>query len=175
MAEAPHFTVAPLTAHHDRADFQSGVEPLDRHLRVLAGQDVRRRLAAVFVFVDAATGAIAAYYTLSALSVDPGSLPLEVARRLPQRPVPCTLLGRLAVDTRYRGQGLGAAALAHALGRAQRAGEDVAAMAVVVDAKDEAARSFYEHHGFERFLDDEFRLFLPLQSAAKLFPGHATG
>ena len=175
MAEAHRFTVAPLAADHDRAAFQSRVEPLDRYLRVQAGQDVRRRLAAVFVFVDAATGTISAYYTLSAFSVDPGSLPVEVARRLPQRPVPCTLLGRLAVDTPYRGQGLGAAALAHALGRAQRAGEDVAAMAVVVDAKDEAARSFYEHHGFEQFLDDEFRLFMPLQSAAKLFPDAQTG
>lgn len=170
MTEPSRFAAEPLATRHDREAFRSGSASLDRYLQMQAGQDVRRRLAAVFVVVDKMNGAVAGYYTLSALSVSPGSFPTEVARRLPDRPVPCPLLGRLAVDERYRGQGLGVATLIDALRRANRTGGDVASMAVVVDAKDEAARCFYERHGFIRFLDDEFRLFIPIRSVAKQFP-----
>lgn len=170
MVDAARFIVESLAGHHDRAAFSCGVEPLDRYLHAQAGQDIRRRLATVFVMVDPMSGAIAGYYTLSAFSVDPGSLPAEVARRLPHRPVPCTLLGRLAVDARFRGQGLGSAALADALRRALQGSRDVASMAVVVDAKDATARSFYERHGFDRFLDDEFRLFIAMGAVTTLFP-----
>ena len=82
------------------------------------------------------SNAVLGYYTLSALSVDIGAWPEDVARKLPKYPaVPATLLGRLAVDTRLRGKGMGEHLLMDALRRAFEASRDVASVAVIVDAK----------------------------------------
>lgn len=167
---ASRFVVESLGSRHDRSAFSSGVSALDHYFRAQAGQDSRRRLASVVVLLDAETGGIAGFYTLSALQIDTVSLPPDLAKRLPRRPLPATLLGRLAVDSRYQGQGLGGRMLFHALARAYDASALVAAIGVVVDAKDEGARAFYERYGFARFVDDEFRLFIPMQSIAELFP-----
>lgn len=138
---------------------------LDRYLREQARQDQRRRLSAIFVLVDVANGAIAGFYSLSASQVEPSSLPHDIAKRLPRRPVPATLLGRLAVDLGYRGRQLGRGLLADALIRAAGVSQEIGAMAVIVDAKDDRARTFYERHGFRRFEDDPYRLFVPMADA----------
>jgi GNAT superfamily N-acetyltransferase len=114
----------------------------------------------VFVLDAPDQDRVVGYYTLSACMIDAESLPLELARRLPRRPAPATLLGRLAVDDRYRGLGFGRVLLADALARAASASREVGAMAVVVDAKDDQARSFYERFGFRRLVDNPYRLFL---------------
>jgi GNAT superfamily N-acetyltransferase len=165
-----NFRIQPLSEKHDRSAFSCGDEALDRYLREQAGQDRRRHLSAVFVLIDTETSLVAGYYTLSACQVEPHSLPVQLARRLPRRPVPATLIGRLAVDLRYRGRGLGRSLLADALLRAATVSLEVASIAVIVDAKDEAARAFYEHHGFRRFVDEPFRLYLPIAEAI-----HAAG
>ena len=172
MSEAtPRFRVEPLGSQHDRADFSCGVPVLDQYLQRQASQDRRRNAAAVFVLVDGDSETLAGYYTLSGASVEPASLPVEVARRLPRYDaLPATLLGRLAVDQRYRGTGLGKTLLLHALRRALDVNNEIAATVVLVDAKDDAARSFYEAHDFSRLLDQPYRLFLPLLAIARLFP-----
>ena len=163
------YVVEPLGRHHDRAGFSCGSEALDRYLREQAGQDVRNYLAAVFVLVDLMARTIAGYYTLSATAVEARELPAALTRRLPRYPLlPAVLLGRLAVDTRYRGRGLGALLLTDALKRSLGLREQVGAMAVVVDAKDDAARAFYERFGFQRFRDEEFRLYAPMGTIARL-------
>ncbi|MDE3175899.1 MAG: GNAT family N-acetyltransferase [Pseudomonadota bacterium] len=156
-----------LGPQHDRASFSSGVEPLDRYLRAQAGQDARKNMAATFVVVlpDAA---IAGYYTLSSTAVKLLELPDDVARRLPRYPlVPATLLGRLAVAERVRRQGYGRFLLADALLRALRS--EIASFAVIVDAKDEAARRFYERESFLPFPDLPRKLFRPMADIEKLF------
>lgn len=121
------------------------------------------------MLADLAAHLVAGYYTLSATSLAPTDLPADLARRLPRYlDLPAVLLGRLAVDSRYRGQGFGKLLLFDGLQRAYVHSDEVAAMAVVVDAIDDAARSFYERYGFERFLDDPGRLFLPMTTIAKL-------
>ncbi|HYX26811.1 MAG TPA: GNAT family N-acetyltransferase [Thermoanaerobaculia bacterium] len=107
--ESPPYRIDPLSAHHDRAAFASGVEPLDRYLRTQAGQDSRRRVASCFVLTRADEPAqVLGYYTLSALSIALTDLPSAVAKRLPRYPVvPATLMGRLATDSRHRGKRLG--------------------------------------------------------------------
>jgi GNAT superfamily N-acetyltransferase len=161
----------PLDAHHNRADFSCGVEALDRYFRQQAGQDQRRRVAVPYVLVDPTTGAVVGYYTLSTLSILAESLPDEVTRRLPRyQALPAILIGRLALDQRYRGQGLGELLLMDALRCGLEISRQVGAMAVVVDAKDNAARAFYERYGFIRFLDHEYRLFLPMATVAQIFP-----
>ena len=117
---------------------------------------------------DAANDIVAGYYTLSACEIEPRGLPNEIAKRLPRRPLPATLIGRLATDLRYRGQGLGGMLLVNALTRAANASRGIGAMAVIVDAKANQARGFYERYGFQRFADDPYRLFLPMADAERV-------
>lgn len=74
----------------------------------------------------------------------------------------------LAVDRRYRGQGVGQLLLLDALDRCLAVRHDIGALFVVVEAKDDAARAFYEHHGFLPFADHEHRLYIPIATIAKL-------
>jgi GNAT superfamily N-acetyltransferase len=165
--------VAPLGRQHDRGAFFSGNEVLDHYLKHIASQDARRLVAAPFVAVAPDTPrTILGYYTLSALGIDLGSLPLEIARKLPAYPVvPATLLGRLAVDQRYKGEGIGEFLLMDALRRAYIQSAQFAAVAVVVDAIDAQAGRFYRHFNFIPFLDRPDRLFLPMKVIATLFEG----
>jgi len=168
---APSWRIEPLGPHHDRAPFSCGNDSLDRYLKQQAGQDARRLAAAPFVLVASADPkTVAGYYTLSSHSIDLGELPAAVAKRLPRYPhVPATLLGRLAVDRRYRGQGLGEILLMDALRRALAQSSQIAAVAVVVDASDDAAARFYRRFGFLSFPERPDRLFLPMKTVALLF------
>lgn len=161
MSQAP-FRVAPLDETHDRSAFKSGSVPLDRYFHQQVSQDIRRRVTACFVALDVAQSPrIAGFYTLASTSVLLADLPPETGKKLPRYPsVPAVRMGRLAVDEHFKGQGLGGALLADALARAARA--EIAAFALVVDAKDDAAASFYRHHGFIVLPDSPLTLFLPL-------------
>ena len=159
MSGAP-FLLAPLAATHDRAGFKSDFEPLNRYLREQVTQDMRRRVAACFVAL-ADEQRIAGYYTLASASLLLADLPPTIGKKLPRYPtVPAVRMGRLAVDQAFKGQGLGGALLADALARA--AGSQIAAFALMVDAKDVAAAAFYRHHGFIALPSSPLPLFLPL-------------
>ena len=155
------FVIEVLGPDHDRASFSSGVDALDRYFRDQATQDVRRRTTACYVALEAPGAKVAGYYTLAAGGVPLGELPPALARRLPRYPsVPVARLGRLAVDQTYRGRKLGSALLWDALTRALRS--EIAVFALVVDAKDDHAESFYRHHGFVPFGSQPRQLVLPL-------------
>ena len=139
---------------------------MDRCLARQAGQDVRRRITRVFVCTAGETDAVLGFYALSALSIDLASLPDELSRKLPRHPVPCALIGRLAVDRSAHGRGLGSMLLADAVKRIVAAGETVAMHALIVDALNEDAKRFYERFGFAPLTDDPMRLFLRLGHAA---------
>jgi GNAT superfamily N-acetyltransferase len=124
-------------------------------------------MAAPFVLV-LPDETIAGYYTLSSTSVQLSELPAQIVRKLPRYPpVPATLLGRLAVDRRQQGKGYGRFLLADALYRASRS--EVASFAVIVDAKDENARRFYERESFLPFPDQPMKLFRPMADIEQLF------
>lgn len=118
----------------------------------------------MFVCTSDGCNIVLGFYTLSALSLDFGSLPENLARKLPRHPIPAALIGRLAVDRSSRQRGLGWMLLADAVKRTVHASEEIAVYAVVVDAKDSAARRFYENFGFKTLPDQPIRLFLPLTS-----------
>ena len=167
--EAFGFFVEPL-GQHDRAAFSCGNEDLDRYFKVQAGQDRRKNVAVPFVLVEKTTKTIAGFYSLSATTVILEQLPPELARRLPKYPyIPATLIGRFAIGTRYQGLWLGEFLLMDALRRALENSKQVASMAVIVDAKNEAARKFYAKYGFQPFSDEPYRLFLPMKTIAGLF------
>ena len=159
MSRAP-FQLLPLDAAHDRSVFRSDSEPLNRYLQVQVTQDIRRRVAACFVAL-ADEQRIAGYYTLASASLVLADLPASTGKKLPRYPtVPAVRMGRLAVDQAFKGQGLGGALLADALDRAARS--EIAAFALMVDAKDDAAAAFYQHHGFLALPDSRLTTFLPL-------------
>jgi predicted GNAT family N-acyltransferase len=162
------FRVEPLSSKHDRAAFSCGEAVLDTYLRTQAGQDIKKRVAAVFVLTPDGT-TVAGFYSLSQYSVELGAVPDEVARRLPKYPlVPATLLGRLAVARDYRGRGLGEHLLMDALKRSLDASKLIGSDAVVVDAKDENAATFYSKYGFIQLPRIPHRLLLPMRTVEEM-------
>lgn len=145
-----------------------GVAELDDYLKRRAGQDIRRRIARVFVGTEGGSGVLG-FYALSALSIDVDALPENKARKLPRHPVPAALIGRLAVDRRAQGKGLGRLLLADAIQRTLGASQQIAVHVMVVDATNEPACRFYQAYGFLSLPDQAMRLFLPLASV----PGRA--
>ena len=157
------FRVVPIDQAHDRSTFNSGSESLDCYFRERVTQDIRRRVTACFVALSS-DGRIVGYYTLASASVFLGDLPAKLIKKLPRYPsVPAVRMGRLAVDQAFKGQGLGGALLADALIRVVRS--EIAAYALVVDAKDNTAADFYRHHGFLETANKPLTLFLPLATA----------
>jgi GNAT superfamily N-acetyltransferase len=127
-------------------------------------------VAAPFVLRKPNSSRIIGYYTLSAFTIEPSDLPFQLRRRLPRYShIPTVLIGRLAVDSNFGGQGWGKTLLFSALRRSFEQSREIAAMAVVVDAKDDAARAFYQRYGFERMVDHEYRLFMRMSTINELF------
>jgi len=167
------FTVQALGTGHDRKGFSCGVPALDRYLAELATQDIRRRVSNCFVACDGA-GTVAAYYTFAATSFPLSDLPPEETKRLPRYGVlPAGLIGRLAVDQRFRRRGLGGALIIDATRRAAAA--DPAIFALVVDAKDNEAVTFYQRLEFRRFASRPMSLYLPIATALKAIEAAGKG
>ncbi len=162
----------PLTKQHDRAVFRCGSPPLDAYLLQLARKDADRRVAAAFVMVEeAAPATIIGYYTLSAFTVEVSELPEELHKKLPRYPrLPATLLGRLARDMRF--PCTGSLVLMDALTRALGQSAQIASLAVVADAKDEAALRFYRKFGFAPLGNSLNRVFLPMGTIEQLVQAH---
>jgi GNAT superfamily N-acetyltransferase len=152
--------IEPLNAVHDRKNFACGVATLDDYLAERATQDIKRRIGNCFVAVTDEKQ-IAGYYTLAATSIPLTDIIDADARKLPRYPlIPAALIGRSAIDLRYHGMKLGGALIIDAAKRA--ATSDAAIYAMIVDAKGEKAKAFYEHFGFVSFRSRSFSLYLPL-------------
>ena len=162
--------VSRLEKAHDRRSFDCGNEELNRYLREQARQDAEKRVAAPFVLTQPASPTVLGFFTLSASIIPVQELPPDLMKRLPRYgQLPVTLLGRLAVDRTVVGQGVGEFLLIDALRRSLEAAQQIAAMAVIVDAKDQGAESFYRHFNIEPFQQTPLRLFLPMAQIANLF------
>jgi ribosomal protein S18 acetylase RimI-like enzyme len=156
----------PLGKQHDRSRFSCGEAELDEWFRRRAGQDERRNIARVFVAVDSELGVVG-FYSLSSFKLDFDDLPDVIARKLPRYDgIPAAPIGRLARDIRVRGKGVGDLLVADAVRRILSAAQSLAVFAIMVDAKDERAATFYEGFGFRRFPLRPSRLFLLASSAA---------
>ena len=165
MTGAAPFRILPL-GKQDRSGFRSDSPPLDRYFHNQVGQDVRRRIAACRIALHVATGEIAGFYTLSAADIPVTDAPEALTKRLPRYPtIPAARLGRLAVDARYRGMGLGGALLFDAVLKAVRSGIGMHAM--IVEAKDAGAEAFYRHHGFDAYGSAPGLLIAPLHVLEK--------
>ncbi|MFA6967143.1 GNAT family N-acetyltransferase [Bosea sp. (in: a-proteobacteria)] len=159
---------------HDRADFDCGVDALNRYIRQFANQDLKRGLTRVYVLAEDAK--LVGYYSISAHSVLRDHLPDDI-RLGPYEDIPFLLLGRLAVDKRWQGQGYGDALIVHAFRTTRAAAEQIGILGMIVDAKDEKAAAFYEGFGFRRLAGTPNRLALPISAMdrvlAAAFPSSA--
>lgn len=154
-----------LSRDHDRRVFTSGVTALDEWFRKRAAQDQRHRVANVFVAADEV--GVVGFYSLSVFTLSLESLPENLAHKLPKyEAIPAALIGRLARHERAKGSGIGDLLVADAVKRVLAAARSVAAYAIVVDAKDERGRRFYEWHGFISLPSRPNRLFLLPETAA---------
>ena len=164
------FRIEPLRSDHDGGPFRCGQEALDRYFQTQATQDIKRRIANCYVAIDEVNGAVAGFYTLSAAGIPLGDLPETEVKRLPRYgSVPAIRIGRLAVDLRYQGRGLGTVMLVKAVDQSLRG--EAAAFALMVDAKDDQAVAFYKRHGFISITSQGRTLYLPLAMAKQVMGG----
>ena len=155
-----------LSRAHNRDGFDCGNAPLNLYLRQTARQHTERGISRTFVLVEESATtpkSIAGFVTLNICQLDAEQLPPEVARRLP-RQVNGIKLGRLAVAKDKQRQGLGRVLLVAAMKKFVEVFESVGGIGLFVDAKDEAARAYYERFGFVPLSDNPLQLFLPLQT-----------
>ncbi len=157
-------------ALHDRKAFDCGSEPLNTYLRTQAAKHQSQRIARVFVLVDKSEPSrIRGFYALSSSHITRADLTENEARKLPRHPVPTVTLGRLAVDRASAHQGYGTLLLMNAIKRCALVGGQTGVYAIVVDAKDQHAKAFYERFGFRKIDGNRFRLYLSIVTALKSF------
>ncbi len=158
-----------LSTTHVRENFSCGKEILDNYLHRQAKQDVKRKVSACFILSDDGIK-VKGYYTLSNTSINRDLLPASIIKKLPPsyKDLPATLLGRLAVDTSFKGQGIGTMLLMDALKRSFDNLTTIASTAVIVDPLDEEAIAFYQHFGFI-LLPDSGKMFITMTQLEAIF------
>lgn len=164
------YLTEPLSSRHDRSKFHSNNQLLDNYFIKQANQDIKRKLAACFVMVDASDTKCTAYYTLSSSSIHKDLIPESFSKRLPgsYKSIPVILIGRLAVDHHEQGKGIGRLILIDGLKRCNDISGTIGAFAVVVDPIDDRAIQFYLKYGFIQ-LPDSGKMFLPMKTIQQLF------
>jgi len=152
----------PIAERHDVSQFDCGKPPLNDWLRQRA---LRNEGLASRCFVVCDGNEVVGYYALAAGSVGATDVPGVLRRNMP-RSIPVLVLGRLAVDARQHGKGIGPGLLKDALRRALTVSESVGARAILVHAIDQEVVSFYTQYGFKAFPEGELTLFLPMRDVA---------
>lgn len=166
----PSLVIEPLSPHHERAGFSCGNALLDDFIKTKGRKEQELGFSAVFIAVaEPKSPMIVGYYSLSSHSILAQGIPLDIRKKFPKYPsVPTTLLGRLARCLQYRGQRIGEFLLLDALSRALQSADNVGSYAVVVDAIDNAAVSFYLKYGFLPMEERTDRLYLPIATIRSL-------
>ena len=165
------FVCEVLGDAHDASTFTSTQATLDDWLRKSARDSDGRNLTRTYVW-HRGENMVVAYYTLMPHFIEREVLTKKQARGLPNR-ISCYLIARLALDTSLHGQRLGSQLLASALRRAAVGARDLGGRYVIVDAIDDAAASFYRHHGFEPIPGRPDRLVLPTKMLDPYLPPSA--
>lgn len=164
----------PLARHHELDDFACGEPALDEWLKKHARAANTSESARVFVVTpDGDTATVVGYYALAAAQVEPADA-AERARKgqPPRRPVPAVLLARLAVDHRHQGGGLGRSLLQDVLLRCVDAADAIGVRVLLVHAKHERAKAWYEQYGFEESPTDPLHLMLLMKDVRAFVARH---
>ena len=158
-----------LSDSHDRASFDCGSEPLNRFIQQVAKQHLPKGISRTFVLVAASSKPpkeVIGFFSLSACEGDSSELPDDVAKKLPRR-IPAARLGRLAVDKRFQGQGVGKALLMAALMEIHVSAQHIGIAGLFVDAKDEQLGEFYKKFGFVPLPTRPLTLFLRIETISQ--------
>lgn len=156
----------PLTEEHDLSAFDCGEPALNDWLRRRALNN-ESRFSRTYVVCQEKRGV--AYFCISAGAVERAAAPGRVRRNAPDT-IPVSIIGRLAVSRDHAGRGLGADMLADALRRIAVASESIGIGAVLVHAKDDAAKRFYRRCAeFIEYPADSRTLFLPIETVVAAF------
>lgn len=166
LIDLPSIAIEPLSARHDQRAFSCGVPALDDYLYRYARQHAKANISRTYVATEGM--AVRGYYSLAMAGIRKENLPERYAGRFPRFPLPVARLARLAVDRRYQGQRLGELLLADALQRCLALSKEIGMIGVIVDAKDERARGWYERYEFERLPDSALTLWLPTVALERL-------
>lgn len=155
------------SAKHRRASFDCGQPSLNKFIQEFASQYDRRSIGRTYVLTEESSDEVHGFYTISASSIPFQQVPATVSKRIPHHPLPAMLLGRLAVDQRFHGQGLGNILLKDAFTRIQNLAMQCGIFCIEVDAIDDAAVQFYQRYGFVQLVDQPHRLILTLSTLNK--------
>jgi predicted N-acetyltransferase YhbS len=158
----PITSPVPLTDRHDLSPFDCGKPPLNDWLKQRAGKN-EGRASRTFVVCQAET--VIGYYALATGSVGTKDVPRALRQNMPPQ-IPVIVLGRLAVDLKHHGKGIGPGLLKDALRRALSVAANVGARAIPVHALDAEVVSFYTQYNFRAFPEGSLTLFLPLEEVA---------
>jgi GNAT superfamily N-acetyltransferase len=158
----------PLEKGHNTNNFDCGNEALNLYLKRYARQNEQREAARTYVVFK--NDRVVGYYTLVYGSISWDKAPESLRAQLGKYPIPSLVIAKLAVDLSEQGSGLGDYLLQDALVRAIRASEIAGLRAVIVDAKTDAAKRFYEKHGFYVSPYDPMQLFMPMPELKKSRP-----
>jgi len=158
--------VEKLRREHVVESFDCGKEQLNRFLNRQAWNNQRAQSAQTYVL--AKDLAVVGYYSLAASAVSHDEATERVKRGLARHPIPVILLARLAVDLPLQGQGIGPALLKDALLRVAQAADLIGARALLVHAKDDNAKGFYEHFDFEPSPSDPYHMLLIMKDLLRL-------
>lgn len=160
----------PLNSTHNKSEFSCGKEMLNRYIHLQANQDIKRKLSVCFVINDKESNLIKGFYTLSNNSIPLTHIPEHIQNKIPKSyiTIPAILMGRLAIDNRYKGQGLGKLMLIDALKRCYELSKSVGSFAVIVDPLDSDAENFYNKYGFIK-LPESGKMFLSMKTISQLF------
>lgn len=164
----PYSSPAPITDSHKLDQFDCGKSSLDewRRARALENEDKASRTYVVTAETGEEAGQVVAYYALAYGSIVRTEIPKKIRQGLPN-PVPVMVLGRLAVDVRHSGKGIGPFLLREAMQRTAQASEIAGLRALVVHAIDDDAVRFYAKYGFQVFPAGTRTMFLPIETLRK--------
>lgn len=165
-----HIRIERLDEGHDRSLFDCGEEALNAYLKKQASQDVKRYLSTVYIAKPAKHSnlQVIGFYTLSTAQMEASSLPVEIIKKLPRYAyMPAFRIGRLAVHNANQKMGVGKSLLMDALYKCLKS--EIPGIAVIVDAKNEQAQSFYQKYGFIQLPQQPLKLFIFMKDIKDLF------
>ena len=169
VADEHRWIISSIRKDHIRDPFESGVPALDEFLRRYARQNQDKGLGRTYVATRETSPQVLGYFTIRSGSVAFDDLPPTEQRKLPQYPIPVVHIGRLAVDRRAQGRGLGKILLVEALQKAVEVSQTLAVYAVEVVAKNEQAHGFYLKYGLKSLVDDRLHMYISMKTVRKLF------
>lgn len=153
---------------HERDNFDCGNEALNQFLKQTARQHIQKGISRTFVLVHTEQPAtILGFFTLSLCEIQAEKLPPKLAKKYPSR-VPGIKIARLAVSKALQRQGIGEILMIEAMQRAVVVANNAGIIGLFVDAKDNAAKAYYDRYGFISLQDTPLEMFLPLQTIAQI-------